>query len=353
MTDSDATQDLVDRVREAHSRCVPLRIVGGNTKPFYGRQTGGDRLSTQAHRGIVSYDPSELVITVRSGTLLAEVETALAEHEQCLPFEPPAFGPLATVGGVVACGLAGPARASAGTVRDHLLGVRLLTGDGRVLRFGGEVIKNVAGYDVSRLLAGSLGILGVLLEVSLKVLPRRPATATRVLEVDQRTAIERLPDWAASPLPLTASSWVDGRLYLRFDGSPGTLAAVENRVGGEPLEDATSFWAGLREQTHPFFAACSRLIRVHVPANSPPLDLPDPPLIEWHGVERWYCDASQAELTAEVRAHGGRATVFRGAEPAEEIFEPLAPTVWRLHQALKQVFDPGAILNPGRMYAGL
>ncbi len=353
MTDSDATQELVDRVREANSRCAPMRIVGGDTKPFYGRQSGGDRLSTQAHRGIVNYDPSELVITARSGTLLAEVQTALAEHRQCLPFEPPSFGALATIGGVVACGLAGPARASAGTVRDHVLGVRLLTGDGRVLRFGGEVIKNVAGYDVSRLLAGSLGILGVLLEVSLKVLPRRPAATTRVLDLDQRTAIERLPEWAVSPLPLTASSWVDGRLYLRFEGSPGTLATVAGRVGGEPLEGAAEFWASVREQTHPFFAACPRLIRVHVPANCPPLDLPGSPLIEWHGIERWYSDTGHTEFAAQARAHGGRVTVFRGAGPAEEVFEPLAAPVWRLHQALKQVFDPGAILNPGRMYAGL
>ena len=231
--DRDSTEALVAQVREATARGTPLRIVGGDTKRFYGRAVTGVPLETRGHSGIVSHDPAELVLTARGGTPLAEVEAQLASKGQRLPFEPPHFGAEATIGGAVACGLAGPARAWAGALRDYVLGVRVLTGDGRVLRFGGEVMKNVAGYDVARLMAGSLGILGVLLDVSLKVLPRPAAERTLALEVDQAGALDRFAALGRSALPLSAGSWVDGRLYLRFEGCDATLESVERRVGGE------------------------------------------------------------------------------------------------------------------------
>jgi glycolate oxidase FAD binding subunit len=270
-----------------------------------------------------------------------------------LPFEPPHFGAGATIGGAVACGLAGPARAWAGALRDYVLGARVLTGDGRVLRFGGEVMKNVAGYDVARLMAGSLGILGVLLDVSLKVLPRPAADRTLALEVDQAGALDRFAALGRSALPLSAGSWAGGRLYLRFEGCDATLESVERRVGGEAVPDADAFWASLREQTHPFFAGAVPLWRCTVPSLAPPLPLDGGPLMEWNGLQRWYHCAPDAPVFATAVAAGGHATHFRHRPDAADAFAPLAPPVMRLHRDLKRVFDPAGILNPGRLYAGL
>ena len=353
MRDADASEDLVERVRVAHARHAPLRIVGGDTKSFYGRPVRGESLSTEPHRGIVAYDPAELVITVRSGTPLAEVESVLSERGQCLPFEPPRFGDGGTVGGMVAAGLAGPARCSAGSVRDHVLGARLLTGDARVLKFGGEVIKNVAGYDVSRLLAGSLGILGVLLEVSLKVLPRRPASVTQVLELDAAAALERIAELARSAWPLIASCWVDGSLYLRFDASAAALERVRARIGGESLSQADAFWTGVRDHTHPFFSSAERLVRVYTRVSSSPQACPELPLIEWHGAERWYRNVELADVDGRIADQRAQVCQFRGGDLDSERFAALPAPLARLHRTLKNVFDPVGILNPGRMYADL
>ena len=222
---------LAGRLRDASARCLPLRLVGSDSKPFYGRPVDGEPLALSAHAGIVKYDPAELVLTARCGTRVAALESLLAAHGQRLAFDPPRHGPGTTFGGAVAAGLTGPARARWGALRDYVLGVRMLTGDGRPLRFGGEVIKNVAGYDLSRLLAGSLGILGVLLEVSVKVLPLPAAEATLCFEADASGALARLAEWSASTLPMTASAWVDGRLYLRLEATPATLDAVRRRLG--------------------------------------------------------------------------------------------------------------------------
>jgi glycolate oxidase FAD binding subunit len=351
--DRDGTDDLLAQVCEAATRSVALRIVGGDTKRFYGRAIDGVPLATRGHTGILRHDPAELVLTARGGTPLAEVETRLAAHGQRLPFEPPHFGTDATLGGTVAAGLAGPARAWAGPLRDYVLGARILTGDGRVLRFGGEVMKNVAGYDVARLMAGSLGVLGVLLDVSLKVLPRPADERTLALELDQAQALEHMASLARGALPLSASSWVDGQLYLRFEGSLETLDAVAARVGGELLPDGGSFWASLREQTHPFFAGEQPLWRCTVPGLVAPLPLGDVSLVEWNGMQRWYrggTDTAALEAATEV---GGHATLFRHHTGAADAFTPLAPPLLRLHRELKRVFDPAGILNPGRMYADL
>ena len=349
----DSTSSLVEQVREASARRVPLRIVGGDTKRFYGRATEGLALETRGHSGVLRHDPAELVLTARAGTPLAEIETALASKGQRLPFEPPHFGPGATLGGTVACGLSGPARAWTGPLRDFVLGVRVLTGDGRVLRFGGEVMKNVAGYDVARLMAGSLGILGVLLDVSLKVLPLPAAARTLAFELDEAVALTRLADLARSALPLSAGSWIDGRAYLRFEGSDATLDDIERRIGGEAVDDAGVFWKGLREQTHPFFAGDVPLWRCTVPPLAPRLSLEGTPLIEWNGLQRWYrCPPGVTAFEAAATV-GGHATLFRYPPANVDVFSPLPTVMLRLHRALKREFDPAGILNPGRMYAGL
>jgi glycolate oxidase FAD binding subunit len=352
MTGCDATTGLIERVRDASARRLPLRIAGGDTKRFLGREVAGEALDVAVHRGIVSYDPAELVITARSGTPLAEVVAELAAHGQRFAFEPPAFGPGATIGGTVACGLSGPARAFAGPLRDYVLGVRVLTGDGRVLRFGGEVMKNVAGYDVARTMAGAFGTLGVLLDVSFKVLPCPPATRTLAVPLDARQGLVELERLARTALPLSASCWTGGNLYLRFEGSPRTLDELGARVGGRALEDGDAWWISIREQTHGFFAGSGPLWRLHVPAASPADLLAADSLIEWNGTQRWYVlDSDSAFETAQ--AAGGHATLFRSPRPRAAVFtEPAAP-LRRLHASLKRIFDPAGILNPGRMYPDL
>ena len=351
--DQDATPELVARVRAATAAGTPLRIVGGDSKHFYGRPVAGELLSLGGHAGILRHDPAELVLTARGGTPLAEVEALLAGSGQRLPFEPPHFGAQATLGGTVAAGLAGPARMWAGPLRDFVLGARVLTGDGRVLRFGGEVMKNVAGYDVARLMAGSLGILGVLLDVSLKVLPRPAGERTLAFEANESSALARLAELARGALPMTASAWCDGRLFLRFEGSPATLDVVAQRLGGEALEDAPAFWTSLREQTHPFFSGSGSLWRCNLPPLAPPLALGDPPLIEWNGQQRWYRCADGTTACAAATASGGHATRFRSGATDSDVFTPLPGPLLQLHRALKREFDPAGILNPGRMYADL
>jgi glycolate oxidase FAD binding subunit len=353
MADCDLTLTLADRLRTATLHGMALRLVGGDTKRFYGRPVHAEGLELHGHRGIVNYDPAELVLTARCGTMLAEIEALLASNGQRLAFDPPQYGAGATIGGAIAAGLAGPGRARFGSARDYVLGVRMLAGDGRVLRFGGEVMKNVAGYDVSRLLAGSLGILGVLLEVSIKVLPRAPSELTLAFDHDQSAALETLTQWSGTALPVSAGAWADGRLYARFEGSEATLDAVARRLGGEPVEPAAAFWTGLRDQTPAFFSGSARLWRMQLPLGVAPLPLSGATLIEWQGMQRWCYEEDGIDPHAVAATAGGSASLFRGAIGSEEVFAPLAPPVLELHRSLKQVFDPAGILNPGRMYAGL
>ena len=353
MSDHDLASSLAERLRDASARGTPLRLAGGDTKRFYGRPVTGETLDLRDHAGVVNYDPAELVLTVRCGTRLADIDTLLAANGQRLPFDPPRHGVDATIGGAIAAGLAGPSRPRQGAVRDHVQGVRLLTGDGRPMRFGGEVLKNVAGYDVARLMAGSLGILGVLLELSLRVLPRPMADLTLVFDVDGAAALDRVARWSGTSLPLVASTWVAGRLFARFEGTDATLAAVHRQEGGETLAHGASFWTSVRDQTHPFFAGATRLWRLHLPGGGGLPLAGDAALVEWQGAQWWYHDRADADLRAVAAAAGGTATLFRGATDQEEVFAPLTPPVLRLHRALKKVFDPAGILNPGRMYAGL
>ena len=377
----NALQHLSECVRAAAAHHTPLRIRGGGSKDFYGQSLQGELLDTRALSGIVSYEPSELVVTVRAGTPLAELEAALAEKGQCLPFEPPHFSgnasqSSATVGGMVAAGLCGPARASVGAVRDYVLGAVLLNGRGELLTFGGQVMKNVAGYDVSRLLAGSMGTLGLITEVSLKVLPVAPAEATLVFEIDQAKALAQLHRWGGQPLPLNASCWVHehsdaGQRDLLCLRLRGAVAAVESacrkmtqEVSAERLDNtvAESAWLACREMHLPFFtqspAPDMALWRLSVAQTAPVLDLPWPQLVEWHGGQRWlWAPAAEApRLRAAALAAGGHATLFRAAQAADKnvgVFAPLVSPLDRIHRELKKQFDPAGIFNRGRMLADI
>ena len=346
-------QALQERIRDAAAEHRPLRLRGGGTKDFYGNEPRGEILGTAAYAGIESYEPSELVVTARCGTPLRELEKVLQDNRQGLPFEPPHFGPQATLGGCVAAGLSGPRRASAGALRDFVLGVKLIDGRGRALSFGGQVMKNVAGYDVARLAAGSLGTLGVIAEVSLKVLPLPAAEVTLELEADEAGALAEMNRWAGRPLPVSATAWHAGRLRVRLSGSSAAVASALGKLGGAPL-DAQSFWVDIREQRHSFFGGPEPLWRLAVPSTTPPLALPGDTLIEWSGGLRWLKSAAEAaEVRAAAQRAGGHATLFRATDKAAGVFAALEPVALRLHRELKAAFDPAGILNPGRMYAEL
>ncbi|MEO6352265.1 MAG: glycolate oxidase subunit GlcE [Burkholderiaceae bacterium] len=358
-------QHFKQQVHSAAADKTALRIHGGGSKDWYGQALAGEPLDTRAYSGIVAYDPTELVITVRCGTPLAEIESVLAAQNQMLAFEPPHFSNSATIGGVFASGLSGPRRLAAGALRDFALGAVLLDGRGEVLRFGGQVMKNVAGYDVSRLLAGSLGTLGLVLQVSLKVLPKPFAETTLRFALDQAQAIAQLNAWGGQPLPISASAWHDDVLILRLSGAQAAVSAAQTKLGGEQVPDAEQFWTPLREQSNGFFDLAeagadptqTALWRLSVPGVTAPLLDDYAQLIEWGGAQRWLKTDSSAATAVIVRAAaaqaGGHATLFRGGDKAVGVFQPLAPAIDRIHRNLKNAFDPDAIFNPGRMFGHL
>jgi glycolate oxidase FAD binding subunit len=375
-------QTIVERIKVAANTGNPLRIRGGGTKDFYGQSLQGEILDTNLLKGISSYEPSELVVTVKTGTRLAELEAVLAEKNQCLPFEPPHFKSGATVGGMVAAGLSGPSRAGSGSVKDFVLGVHMVNGKGEELRFGGTVMKNVAGYDVSRLMAGSMGTLGLMTEVSLKVLPIAPAEATLKFEYSQSEAINMLNTWGAQPLPLNASCWIQeagkGVLYVRLRGAVAAVEAAIKKMGGNErgeytgvLQNAASGnttvaadWQALRNQSMDFFKLQGDecLWRLSVPDTAPDLQLGDT-VVEWHGAQRWvklpYSNA--ALIRSKVNALGGNAILFVAAEAVNAtarienkvVFNPLKAPLDRIHRDLKKQFDPAGIFNHGRMFADM
>ena len=372
-----ALRQITDRIHAATAERTPLRLRGGGSKDFYGESLQGELLDLTPLNGITSYEPSELVVTARAGTPLAELEATLAEQGQCLAFEPPHFAPGATVGGMVAAGLSGPARASVGGVRDFVLGVQILNGRGEQLTFGGQVMKNVAGYDVSRLMVGALGTLGVLTDISLKVLPVAPAEATLVFEIDQARALAQLHRWGGQPLPLNASCWVcddtaPSRPELLFVRLRGAVAAVESachkmtqELPGTRMDNAVAGpdWLAFRDLQLPFFtqpqtpdnALC--LWRLSVPQTAPVLELPYAQLVEWHGGQRWLWAPPSAQTLLRKTAEqvGGFATLFIAAHAATtgatSRFTPLKPPLDRIHQRLKAEFDPAGIFNRARLYS--
>ena len=362
---ADALALLVEQVQAARASKTVLDIRGGNTKAVYGGAQQGQVLDTRSLAGISSYEPSELVVTVRAGTPLTELEAALAEKGQCLPFEPPRFGGAesagGTVGGMVAAGLSGPARAAVGSVRDYLLGATLLNGRAECLSFGGTVMKNVAGYDLSRVLAGSLGTLGVICEVSLKVLPVAPATLTLRLEAEQAAALRRLNEWGGQPLPLNASAWWDGMLVLRLAGAAAAERSAALTIGGETVDavQAGAFWTGLRDQRDEFFVGAAQAVeagaslwRLSLPATAAPLKLSGEQLLEWGGAQRWICTGAPAAVLRDAaQAAGGHAVLFRSADKSAGVFAPLAPPLDRIQRQLHRAFDPDGLFNPSRLGA--
>ncbi len=340
---------FIDRIRAAHADHHLLVIRGHGSKAFYGNPATGEPLDTTPLTGVVDYQPQELVLTARAGTPLAEIEALLAECGQMLPFEPPRFGGAGTLGGAIATGLSGPRRVYAGAARDFVLGARLIDGTGQALRFGGQVIKNVAGYDVSRLMTGALGTLGMLTEISLKVLPRPAAETSLQFECDEAEAIRRMNAWAGRPLPLSGTSWHAGLLAVRLSGAASAVRAAQAKLGGEPLHDADGFWQRLRDQATPFFDK-RPLWRLAVNPAAAPLALGDAQWIEAGGGVRWLAtDAAPVLLREAASRHGGHATLFRGDALIDGNFAPLAPALAALHHNLKQRFDPHGVFNRGRL----
>ena len=397
---TDAIDALLDAVRAAVATRTPLSVRGGGTKAWYGQRTEGSALDVRPHAGVIDYEPSELVMVARAGTPLAEVEALLARHRQMLAFEPPHFAPPAasalpfddaaisramrtattgaTIGGCVAAGLSGPRRMAAGAVRDFVLGARLIDGRGQHLAFGGKVMKNVAGYDVSRVLVGSLGTLGVLTEVSFKVLPQPSQSVTLAYTMDEQAALDRLNQWAGQAIAITASAWTaqrsngaayssrGGRLLVRLEGSEAAVQSAIRRIGGLDVDpdEAAGLWRALREQTAAFFAerpADATLWRLALPSTAPPLDATTldfgDQLIEWGGAQRWIATrADPRTVRASADALGGHATAWRASAETKAthgVFAPLTAPLLAIHRRLKDEFDPHGLFNRGRMYAAL
>lgn len=343
---SDLTEALAERVRAGG----PLRLEGGGTRGFYGRKVAGEALSLAGHQGVVDYDPSELVITARAGTPIAEIEALLATENQMLAFEPPVFGPTGTLGGAVATGLSGPRRPFVGPLRDYVLGARLMNPQGEVLRFGGTVFKNVAGFDAFRLMAGSMGCFGPILEVSLRVTPRPRTEHALVFEMAGEAARTWVTGLMGRPLPLSGAFHDGQRLHLRLSGGEAGVAATKAELGGEG--EPVTTWDAIRHMTHPVFDA-PVLWRVSLPPTAPAEDFAATAW-DWAGGQRWLPATSvDPGVWAQAARLGGQATLFRGQAPNGEVFQPLAPGVFNLHRRVKAALDPAGIFNPGAMYEGL
>ena len=353
--DRDQGEEIAARIRDAAASGQALYIqAGGSKRALLGRECPAPVLDVSGHSGIIDYQPSELVLTARAGTPLATLQAVLAERGQELPFDPPLFAGQATLGGTLACNLSGPGRPWRGSVRDLVLGVQLINGSGELLRFGGRVMKNVAGYDVSRLQAGALGTLGVLSEISLKVLPRAEHTLTLAYDMPAAGALTAMNQRAASAAPLSGACWLDGKLYLRLAGEPGAVTHTARNWGGEAVADGDDFWRDLRELRLPFFAGDAPLWRLSVKPTASLASTPEPVLLDWCGAQRWLRGEFRLEaLQQQAAIAGGNATLVRGGDRTAEVQPPPDPVSRRLQQRLKHSFDPQGIFNPGRLYGWL
>ena len=351
MSVSAQHQRIQEIVYHAYEERTPLNICAGNSKVFYGRQINARKLDVSHYGGILHYEPTELVITAAAGTPLRDIETTLAQHNQMLPFEPPHFGDKATLGGCIATGLSGPRRPYTGAARDNVLGVKLVNGKGEILHFGGEVMKNVAGYDVSRLMTGALGTLGVLLEISLKVLPRPAVETTLIHACSTQRGLELMLEYNQQAMPLSAACHDGHNLYIRLSGTEQAIKAARQFVRGDELPDGDMFWYQLREHQLDFFKSEQTLWRLSVPANTT-LAIQGGSFIDWGGAQRWIKTDLDAQAMHELaRQANGHASQFRHADPKQETFQPLSGKLKQLHLNLKLAFDPNCILNPSRMYA--
>ena len=356
MTDADQSAELKSRVDAALSNTQPLEIIGTGSKRFYGNSVDAEALDVSHHRGVVAYEPTELVITARAGTPIAEVNATLAEQNQMLAFEPPLLGGTGTIGGALATGLSGPRRPFWGSARDMVLGIRLLNGHGELMRFGGEVMKNVAGYDTARLNVAALGTLGVILEASLKVLPAPPAHATVVLEIPAQDCHARTEQWLREGRPLSGVSHDGERLLVRLSGTQSAVSDALSHLGGEPMDDhqADAFWQSVRDHTHSFFTSDEPIWRISLPPGVDPNHFAGPQFIDWAGQQIWLRGDHDADaLRTQATRYGGSATCFNHRPSRIGAFQPLDAVPMRLHQQLKKAFDPQAIFNPGRLYPDL
>ena len=336
---------LQEKIQHAAQQGQSLAITGGGSKSFLSGESAGEKLSTLNHAGVIDYQPRELVIKARAGTALTEIESTLHENGQMLPFEPPHYGSSATLGGTIACGLSGPGRPWRGAARDFVLGATIINGRGEQLRFGGEVIKNVAGYDVARLMAGSFGTLGLILDLSIKTQPLPQAEVTLALELDKQPALQALDSWVGLPLPLSAAAWYKNRLYIRFSGSQKSIAWAKETCGGEAINDHDQFWKQLREHELDFYNSSTSLWRLSLPRAAGVLDLPGEDLIDWGGAQRWLLSDADATLIKQAAASaGGYATAYRPGEP-DGPFSGISPVLRSAHKNLKAAFDPDNLFN--------
>jgi glycolate oxidase FAD binding subunit len=354
---ADISQQLQEQVLQARSAGKKLTIAGGGSKSFMGRQAcpDADPLKVTEHAGIVDYQPVELVLTVRAGTQLQEIEAALAEHNQALHFEPPHLGAGATIGGTLACNLSGPGRPWAGSVRDQVLGIRLLNGRGEHLRFGGQVMKNVAGYDASRLQAGAMGTLGVITEISLKVMPKPAASTTLVQDMAMDDVIHYMNSRAAEPKPITAACWVDGKVYLRLSGAKSAVEATAQKWSGSVIENGDAFWGSVQDMQHDFFTRNEApLWRFSVSSTAATPDLKGEWFIDWAGAQRWFRgEVELSDMEPLARAAGGQVSLFRGGDRAGEVMHSQPEALKTIQRRIKTAFDPDGIFNPGRLYSWL
>ena len=349
LDNTDAIRDAVAHANKTHSA---VQIQAGNSKNFYGNTCTADTLDVRQHSGIIDYEPSELYITARCGTALQEIESVLDEQNQMLQFEPPHFGDNATLGGTVACGLSGPRRPYTGSVRDSVLGVHIVNGLGEHLRFGGQVMKNVAGYDVARLMCGALGTLGIILQVSLKVIPKPRAEMTLCFEYSEDEALGKMNQWTQIDLPISATYFENNTLYVRVAGIESTLRQVQQNLGGEKLENGKSFWHAVKEHQREFFNKPTPLWRLSLPCDCPTPAISDAYVIEWNGGLRWLkTDESRQNIFSAAAAAGGNAILFNAKNSTEDCFQPLNSSLIALQTNIKQAFDPNNILNPGKMNA--
>ncbi len=363
---SDHSIALQQRVQEALQQKQALTIQGSGSKNFLGGLIDHNLtpLPVIKHCGVVNYEPKELVITARAGTSLTAIQSLLAEQHQMLAFEPPAFSEQATLGGTIACGLSGPRRPYTGSARDFVLGSKIINGQAEILHFGGEVMKNVAGYDVSRLMVGAMGTLGLILELSLKVLPQPEQEISLTLECPVNEAIEQMNKWSATPLPISAACYDGANLYIRLSGAATAVSAGSKRIGGDIIADCKAFWYNVRELQHGFFNTDKFLWRLSLPSDTPYIELPGKQFIDWGGAQRWYIadTDNKQNLYSSIAQQGGQLSLFRasGDNSARnsflthnDAFHPLSTALLALHKQLKHAFDPQGIFNPGRLYREL
>lgn len=353
---ADLTQDLQAQIMSARERKQPLSIVGGGSKSFMGRatQVETERLDVSGHRGIISYEPVELVMRARAGTPLREIEAALAEHNQVMAFEPPFFTDHATIGGTLACNQSGPARPWTGSIRDHVLGIGLINGVGDVTNFGGQVMKNVAGYDVSRLQAGAMGTLGLITDVSFKVLPAPAMTLTLVWQMSAGDAIHFINNRGSEPKPVSAACWLDGKLYVRLSGESAAVEATATQWQGEPMatDDADRFWQQLRDHQLDYFTQALPLWRFSIGSTAALGEIDEHCLIDWGGAQRWYAAEADKVLLQRLAAEaGGQVSLFAAGDRVADVMHPQPKVLQTLQKRIKHAFDPDGLFNPGRVYS--